>query len=260
LPKDRLLELLQRWSRLDPQLLDQRCARIPVCLERVHLPSRPVERKHQMATQPLTEGMRPDQLLNLRDELAMSPERKVGLDALLERGQPQLLQRGDRSLGEWLVREICEGRPSPQAQGVGQHRRPHGEGGIARLIEQPLETIRIHRVRRDRKEIAGRDRTQDRGVLTLVPAGLEHLPEPRHVPLDDRARGRRSVLAPELVDQPLGRDGLACVQHQEREQRAPPPRRQGQGSGPIEDLHPSQDLELHRRLPQRGIDRSTRQT
>ncbi len=46
----------------------------------------------------------------------MAPEREIGLDALLERDQPELLEAGDVGLCERLVREIRERRAAPQAE------------------------------------------------------------------------------------------------------------------------------------------------
>lgn len=48
LPEDRLLELPQRRSRLDAQLLDQRPAGVAIFVEGVRLPSGAVERQHEL--------------------------------------------------------------------------------------------------------------------------------------------------------------------------------------------------------------------
>ena len=44
-----LLELLQGRARLDAELLHEQAARLPVDLERVRLPTRAVQRPHQLA-------------------------------------------------------------------------------------------------------------------------------------------------------------------------------------------------------------------
>jgi hypothetical protein len=41
-----------------------------------------------------------DEGLQLDDELVMATQRKVGVQAILEHGQPQLGQPGDLTLGE----------------------------------------------------------------------------------------------------------------------------------------------------------------
>ena len=40
-----------------------------------------------------------DERLELADELGVTAEREIGLDPLLERGEPQLLQPGDLAPG-----------------------------------------------------------------------------------------------------------------------------------------------------------------
>lgn len=49
LSQDRLLEALQVFARLDPQLVDEEAAARAVDLERFGLTARAVERKHQVA-------------------------------------------------------------------------------------------------------------------------------------------------------------------------------------------------------------------
>ena len=52
----------------------------------------------------------------LADDLAMPTERKVVVDALLERGEPELLQPGSLAFGERLVAELTECGPAPEGQ------------------------------------------------------------------------------------------------------------------------------------------------
>jgi hypothetical protein len=57
--------------------------------------------------------MLPNQGLQLGDQLPVPPQPQVGLDAVLEGGQPQLGQPvglGHRKVG---VQELLEGPPSP---------------------------------------------------------------------------------------------------------------------------------------------------
>ena len=49
LPEDGLLELSQLGGRVDAELLDENAARFLVGGERIRLPARPIERKHQLA-------------------------------------------------------------------------------------------------------------------------------------------------------------------------------------------------------------------
>ena len=118
LPKDRPLQLLERRARIDPELVDERPARVLVGVQRLRLPTRPVERRHQIPAQAFAERMLGDEGLELRDQLVVAPQCEVGIDAELHCCQPDLLEPGDRRLGEGLVREIPERRPSPQRQRI----------------------------------------------------------------------------------------------------------------------------------------------
>ena len=59
-----------------------------------------------------------DERLELADELVVAPEREVRVDPELDRRQPDLLEPGDRRLGEALVGEVGERRAAPQRQRV----------------------------------------------------------------------------------------------------------------------------------------------
>ena len=80
LPKDRPLQLLERRARVDPELVDERPARILVGVKRLRLPTRPVQRRHQIPPQALAERVLGDQRLELSDQLVVAPEDEVGVD------------------------------------------------------------------------------------------------------------------------------------------------------------------------------------
>jgi hypothetical protein len=80
LAEDRLLELLERRARVDPELLDERSARVPVDLERLRLAARAVEREHELGAEALAERVRGDELLQLSDDFPVPAEGEIGLD------------------------------------------------------------------------------------------------------------------------------------------------------------------------------------
>jgi len=133
----------------------------------------------------------------------------------------------------------------PETQGVGQLRRPELGRARPRLVDQPFESIGVHGVGRDGEQITPADGLQERRRLAPAATWLELLPQPRHQALDDRSRRRRGVLSPQLVDEPVGRHGFAGVEDQQREESAPAPGGEGDTPGPFEDLHSTQDPELH---------------
>src|SRR4051794_12666470 len=77
LSEDRLLELAQRASGLDPELLDECSSRLLVGLERLRLAARPVQRNHQLATQALPQRMLPGKRLQLPNEIGVSPQHQI---------------------------------------------------------------------------------------------------------------------------------------------------------------------------------------
>ena len=79
-----------------PEALDERLPRLAVDLERLGLAARAVEREHLLAAQPLAQRVLGDERLELGDERRVPPERELGVDPLLERREPQLLEPLDR--------------------------------------------------------------------------------------------------------------------------------------------------------------------
>ena len=63
------------------------------------------------------------QPLELGDELGLTAECEVGVDARLERGQAEFLEAADLGLGERLVGEVGERRSAPQAESLAQKAR-----------------------------------------------------------------------------------------------------------------------------------------
>ena len=64
-----LVQAPQVGPGLGADLVDERPARRPVRLERVGLSPAAIERQHQLAAQPLAQGMARDQILQLGDQL-----------------------------------------------------------------------------------------------------------------------------------------------------------------------------------------------
>ena len=143
----------------------------------LRLPAAPVEREHQLRAELLAQWVSADELLELADECPVRAELQVGGDSPLERAQPELLQAADRGLGEGVVGEVRQRRPSPQRE-----RLPQVLGGRASVaafelarsgVDHALEALRIERVRLDVDEIPGRPSLEDR--LGLGPQPLAQL-------------------------------------------------------------------------------------
>lgn len=88
--------------------------------------------------------------LELTDQLAVSAERKLGLDQVLERSQPQLLQSPALELGPIQIGEIGKRTAPPERKGFSEERarvvRPiGGECGTA-LRNELLEPREVEMV------------------------------------------------------------------------------------------------------------------
>ena len=162
-----------------------------------------------------------DELLQLADDVRMPAEGEIGLDPALERGQAQLLEPLDRRLRERLVGEVGERWPAPESEGLTQclGRRgglPGAERALARLDER-LERVQVELARLDAEQVAVSARDQ---VGVRRAAVLERSAQLQDVVLDDLRGRRRRPLAPELVDDPIGRDRLIAMEEEKGEQGA----------------------------------------
>ena len=81
------LQLLERRTGVDPELLDERPASVLEHLERVGLPAAAVEREHQLSAQTLAKRVLCDERLELRHEVPVAAECQVSVEAVLDRSQ-----------------------------------------------------------------------------------------------------------------------------------------------------------------------------
>ena len=215
---------------LDADLLDQRSARLAVRLQRLGLAAGAVEREHPLRVQALAQRLLRQQRLQLGQHLAVAPGIEVLVDRDLERGRPQLLQAPDLRCGERLVGDVGQRRSVPQAQRLAR----------GALSEQPLEAAGIHPAAAELQLVAA----PVRGDRVGLPLRGHRLAQLRNVELHHLGRRGRRLVAPEPVDQPLGRNGRAGVEREHGEQgarlraaegdpaiaKAQPPRVQAAGS------------------------------
>jgi len=161
-----------------------------------------------------------DERFELRDELGVSGEREVGLHALFQRGEAQLLEPGDVALGERFVRDVGERRPSPEGEGLAKDcGRMIGVACCqlaAPLGDEPLEALEVELVRPDVEPVPGSLRRD-----SLLP---EPLAQRMHLHLERVSRRLLRLLAPEGVDQVVAGDDLVRAQEQAREQERLPSR------------------------------------
>ena len=215
LAQDRLLELSERLPRLHRELVDQRPSRLLEGLERLRLTAAPVQGEHQLTLKPLAERVLADEDFELGDHLLMTAGGELGVDQLLARVEPELLETGDRALRERLVGEVGQRVTAPQRLGLGEqrHRILGAAGGQCRAggVVQSLEPVGIELVPAELEHVARRAREQP-------VAGRRHRsPQPRHEHVEGVDRGRRRVLSPDVIHEPVDGDDLIRVDRQHGE-------------------------------------------
>ena len=209
LREDLLLQLLQLRARRDPELVDEQPVPVLVDLQRIGLPARAVEREHQLRAAPLAERLGANELFELADEASVVTEREVGLDALLDRLGAEPLEPRALFLREGEVGRIGERRAVPERERLPQL--------LGRLLGPSLGERRSARrcaARRSGRCRARRARRAARypgGCVTRV-LGRQELAELVDVAVQRGRRRRGRALAPDGLDQPVGRDDLVRVQ------------------------------------------------
>ena len=88
-----------------------------------------------------------DEPLQLPDHLGVAAQRELGLDRLLDRSHPQILEPGYLGLGERLVREVGERRPAPERQRALEALSLWRGGPFTDLAYEPFAQAEITRLR-----------------------------------------------------------------------------------------------------------------
>ncbi len=187
-----------------------------------------------------------EQRLEVTDHRAVAAERELGVDVVLDRAQPKLVQShcfgGDDFRIPPAVRERVT---SPQGESgcklrVGGPRVAVGEGATAGP-GMPLEPSRVDVLGVGSKEVARFPRDEH----PRKAGSLEPPPDPGNVSMDGLDRGGWRVLTPETVDELGGRHDLVDPQGEEGEQE---PFLRGaeedRPRGPA-DLEGAQERQLH---------------
>ena len=210
--KDLRLELPQLRARLDPELVDEAGARILVDLERLRLPARPVEREHALPAKRLAQRVLTHERFELPDHVAVQPELELGVDALADHDEAQLLESPNLGLCEVVEGKLGERRTAPERERCGQALPPLLGRESTRIRQCLLEPARIDLLGGRVQHVAGRTGLED--------VGPERTTEPSDGVLERRRRRSRRLLTPEEVDQSLRRDDAPGLQQEDREKRA----------------------------------------
>jgi hypothetical protein len=174
----------------------------------------------------------------------MLTEGKVGLDAVLQRGQPQRLQADPFRLQGGHLVQVDQQRSPPQAQPhsklVGGPLGIVADQGAAARFSQVLEPLGVQLTGRHLELVARRAGGQPPRVRT------KHAAEPVDITLQGMAGGGRGVAVPQVLKQPVVGDDLASVDQQQPKQGPLARGSKLQRLAAGHHLKRSQDPELHR--------------
>ena len=129
LREDRRLELDQLAPGLHSKLLLHRASRAGVAIERVRLAAAAIEREHQLGLQTLAEWVVRDQRLELARYGAVMAERQLGVHAVLDGAEIDLLEPRDLGLGKCFVGEVGQRGAAPNRERLAEH--PLRASGVA---------------------------------------------------------------------------------------------------------------------------------
>jgi hypothetical protein len=222
LAEDRHLQLAQLGAGLDAQALDQRPPRLLVGPQCVRLAARAVLGRHEQCPQPLPGHVGPGERHEVARRIDVPTGRQQQLGPQLLGGEPQLVEPHGVGLERGLGRQVAERPVPPQVQRLAQPgqrpgRRARGDGGAC-VGEQGLEQRRVHLAGRHVEQVARRPpHHRGRGPARL--AGPQQLAQLGHVGPQRAGAGARRVVAPDRVDQRLGRHDAAGPQHEVRQHR-----------------------------------------
>nr|WP_264159876.1 hypothetical protein [Actinomadura montaniterrae] len=252
LVQDVAFQPLELGARVQPEAVPQDVAEVLVDRQRLALAAAPVERQHQQAAQPLARGLLVDQRRHLADQLVVAAEGEFGLEAVLQRGEPRLLQRrqlGPRGDG---VDDVGQRGAAPQREGLAQAPgrglpRLRAEVGAA-PFHQRAETGGVDEAGVEAEQVSGRGGLQRAGAVGgeraahsgdgvlhhlarggghgIVPEGADEVAGGHHGPgVQEQVAQDRA-----LVD-PSERDGPAVPHHLQRTEQA-----ESQGGPPVDRL------------------------
>ena len=213
------MQLPQCRARFDAQFVEQRAPCLLVGRECVCLTAATVKSDHQLPAQSLAQRILSDQRLELAHQVAVAAERQIGVDAQLERDGTAFFQPGDLAPRERLVRDVRQRRSAPQRESLAQ---PSGRIGGApvlqcrgRIADELLEAVEVKLTALHAKLIGVASRLQPlprtvaERTTQLADVVLQHL------------HGRRGrSLAPQRVDEPVGRYRRVAMQQQEDQDAA----------------------------------------
>ena len=154
------MQFLQPGAGLDPELVEERAARVLVGAQRFRLATCAIEREQLLCSEPLAQRVLDDERLDLADHAVVVAECDLGVDQLLLCNEVQLLEPRRLVLRERLVCHLDQGRPPPQLEGCAQELCTLSRLFVPRRTQVALEPERIDLFRLDPEDVSGRTRDE----------------------------------------------------------------------------------------------------
>ena len=193
--EDPPLELAELRPRLEPELGVEVGAPVAVAGERVGLPARPVERRHQLGPQTLAERVLGHEPFEIGDELLVPAEPQSSLESQLEALEPKLVEPQRLVAREQLAAQSGKRLPPPEIERSREERLGEPVVRVRERLpavgEQMLEALGVELALRDDEPVAG--------PVADEPPGREHAPELRDVDPEDARCGRRRRAVPDAT-------------------------------------------------------------
>ena len=165
------MKLLEVAARFDPELLDKRPACVPICVERLRLPSGAIQRKHHVRAKTLPHRMALDERLELPHELGVPAGLEIRIDPLLEHSKTLFFDPDDLRPCEGFELDVGQRRSAPQCECIAKLRGAlcRIRGG-ASLCSQPAKPLEVELLGFDLERVTRRLRHQN-----VRPEGLAKL-------------------------------------------------------------------------------------
>ncbi|HET8643589.1 MAG TPA: hypothetical protein VFM37_16755 [Pseudonocardiaceae bacterium] len=247
-PQHRLVQPPQVDAGLDAELLPKLAGECRVRRQGLGLPAVPVERHHERGGGPLAVGMVPHEPGQLGNDAVVVTEPELERQALLPRRQPVLVQPR-RLAAEHPARQSRQCRTAPQGQGrpkLGDRRPGIAGNRAASGSDHAVERVRVELAVGHVQRVSGtgrRDQTCRSPAADQAPAELgDQVP---HLV----AGGRRGLVLPDRVDQPIDTDRATRVEQERGRDRLLTPAGQPEPVPVREDLQGAQDPELRASHP-----------
>jgi hypothetical protein len=209
--QDRGVQCAQVVARVAAQLVGEPGAQRLVGVQCVGAAVGPVQGGHVLAGEPLPQRVRRDGRRQLGDQLGVPAQLQLGVEAGLEQADVQLREPGPVGVRAGCGHPVERLAAPPRECAAQQFCCLFRRGGRRRLKGEPLAFVDVHLDLRGIEEIS---RVPGDQYVADFPA------QGRDQALHAGARRGRQSIAPQLIDDPIGRERNSPGEREERQQVA----------------------------------------